>query len=225
MTPPRPAPPVPTLQRLPLYREVVEGLAARGETQIPATVIAQALGLNPLVVRKDLEWIGAVGRPRRGFPLAELERALRESEGSGSREPAIVVGVGDLGRSLLRYRRFDRYGFDLVAGFDMDPRRSEGAVGGKPVFPMDQIAGYVQSHEIGTALLAVPAEAAQEVTDTLVRSGIRSILNFAPVRLTVPEHVVVGRIEIAAALAVLHHRRGSPRTRSSFGEDLMQFNV
>ena len=225
MTPPRPDPPVPTLQRLPLYREVVEGLAARGETEIPATLIAQALGLNPLVVRKDLERIGAVGRPRRGFPLAELERALRGAEGSGAHEPAIVVGVGDLGRSLLRYRRFDRYGFELVAGFDADPHRCRSGAGGKPVFPMDHIASYVRSRKIGTALLAVPAGAAQEVTDILVRSGIRSILNFAPVRLTVPDHVVVGRIEIAAALAVLHHRRGAPRTRSSLGEDLMQFNV
>ena len=217
-----------TLQRLPAYRDAVERAAAQGLPDLTATSIAREVSVSPLVVRKDLESIGARGRPRRGFPVAGLRDSIAGALGGRALEPVVLVGVGALGTSLLRYRRFARYGLDIIAGFDSDRRKTGRETGGRRVLPMGDLPAFVRSRGIVTAVLTVPGSAAQEVTEQLVRAGIRGILNFAPVRLEVPDGVLVGRIEVAAALAVLHHRRrsGGPRgQRPAAGEDLLQLSV
>jgi redox-sensing transcriptional repressor len=229
--PARPAdrrPTIATLQRLPSYQDIADREAGQGSLELTATRIAGEVGVSPLVVRKDLEAIGVVGRPRRGFVVAEIREAISRTIGSRRLVPVVLVGVGGLGGSLLRYRRFARYGVEIVAGFDTDRRRIGKEIGGKPVLSLAELSAFVRAHGVDTAVLAVPAPAAQEVATLIIGAGIRGILNFAPVRLEVPPKVLVGRIEVAAGLAVLHHRRiagQAVRQRPSSGEDLLQFNV
>ena len=140
---------------------------------------------------------------------------------------AVLAGVGHLGVSLLQYSRFARYGLQIVAGFDSDERKVGTTVGGRPVYHVSALPQIVRSQAIGIGILATPMDAAQKVAETMAHAGIRGIWNFTPRRLTVPDQVIVERVELAASLAMLSQRlAGRPEEETSRpAEDIIQFNV
>lgn len=193
-----------TLQRLPLYLSYLRSLVPTGQVNISATLIAGALGLGEVQVRKDLAQISNQGKPKIGYAITDLIDDLEDFLGYKDVSDAIVVGVGKLGAALLDYKGFDEYGLNIVAGFDSSDKVTTDS--GKKIFTMDKLPGLVKKMKVRIAIITVPAVAAQTVCDQLVESGIVAILNFAPVHLSVSSDIIVQNENIAASLAVLSSR-------------------
>jgi redox-sensing transcriptional repressor len=194
--------PVPTLRRLPMYHHYLLTLRDEGRPFVSCTLISEALNLYPTQVRKDLAVTGIVGKPKVGYGVEELIEAIESFLSWNDHHSAFLVGVGGLGSALIRYPGFERYGFDIVAGFDMDEQKVGTVIHGKRVLDVDKLPGLAARMHVHLGIIAVPAGAAQVIADVMVRGGIRAIWNFAPVGLKVPEGVVVHNEDLAASLAV-----------------------
>jgi redox-sensing transcriptional repressor len=192
-----------TLQRLPFYLGYLKTLDKDKVENISATTIAEALNLNQVQVRKDLASVCSLGRPKVGYVTRELIYEIEHFLGYDNAESAVIVGAGKLGKALLGYRGFEEYGLNIIAAFDMDERVVGSEENGKKIFPMNKLKNLCERMKIHIGIITVPAEHAQRVCDTLVDSGILAIWNFAPVHLTVPDHILVQNENMASSLAVL----------------------
>lgn len=197
---------VPTLRRLPLYLRLLREMKDNGETYASGAVVAKALNLDPIVVRKDMAITGVIGRPRLGFPIAELIIAIDSFLGWTNTTDAFLCGVGSLGRALLGYEGFKQHGLRILAAFDIDSRKVNREEHGTKVYPVAKMPAMIKKQHIQLGILTVPAEVAQEIAETMVASGIRGIWNFTPVALNLPEEIVIQRVDLASSLAVLSHR-------------------
>jgi len=197
---------VPTIKRLPLYLRLMRKMKAEGEEYASGTVVARELGLDPIVVRKDLAITGAVGRPRLGFPMDEIIAAIEDFLGWSNTSDAILVGVGNLGCALLGYTGFEQHGMRIVAAFDSNPEIIGTKVHGKTVLDVKQLPEMAKEMHVQIGVLTVTASVAQQVADAMIEGGIRAIWNFTPTTLDVPANVILHREELASSLAVLSHR-------------------
>lgn len=203
--PPRPVS-EPTLKRLPLYHRFLKEWAAAGHATVSCTDIGQDLALDPTQVRKDLESVGAAGRPRIGYVLADLTAELEKFLGWTNVHDAFLVGAGSMGSALLGYRKFEECGLKIVTAFDQNPLIVGGKIHGKHVLPLAKLPALAQRMHILIGILTVPAPAAQAVADLMVEGGIRAIWNFAPIRLHTPPHVIVHNEDLYCSLAALSQK-------------------
>jgi len=189
------------LQRLPIYLNHLKTLPKESDN-VSATAIAAAVGLGHVQVRKDLAKVSDGGRCRTGRSreklICDIENYLNHVSPAGT----IIVGTGKLGQALLDYEGFEESGLNVMAGFDMEPAFRETG-NGKPIYPMHRLESFCRCYNVRIGIIAVPAEDAQTVCDTMVAHGIRAIWNFAPVRLQVPEHVVLQSENLAVSFATL----------------------
>ena len=192
-----------TLLRLPFYLGYLKTLDKEKVETISATTIAEVLNLNQVQVRKDLASVCSLGRPKVGYVTQELILEIEHFLGYDNAESAVIVGAGKLGKALLGYRGFEEYGLNIVAAFDADEQVVGTEENGKKIFPMSKLKNLCERMKIHIGIITVPSEYAQRVCDTLVDSGILAIWNFAPVHLTVPEHILVQNENMASSLAVL----------------------
>lgn len=191
-----------TLGRLPSYYCEIENRAARGEEFVSATAIAESLSINPIQVRKDLASISSEpGRPNVGFRVKMLLEDLKVYLGYDQYDEAVLVGVGALGHVLLHYGGFAKYGLDIVAGFDSEPKEKK--VGDKTVLPIAKLVPFLKRTHVNIGIITVPASEAQGVADMLVAGGVRAIWNFAPTTLNLPAGTLVKNENLAASLAAL----------------------
>ncbi len=197
---------VPTLKRLPLYLRLLRKMKENGEEYASGTVVAKELGLDPIVVRKDLAITGAVGRPRLGFPMDEIIEAIEEFLGWTNTSDAFLVGVGSLGHALLGYQGFEQHGLRISAAFDSNPEVIGKTVHGKTVLDVSQMPELAKRMHVRIGILTVTASVAQSVANAMIEGGIRAIWNFTPTTIDVPDHVILQREELASSLAVLSHR-------------------
>ena len=130
---------------------------------------------------------------------------ISDELGTTSLQPVILVGVGNLGLALLSYRGFEKEGFEILAAFDVDPKRRRDKAIVQAILGMDELPEFVRKHHVKMAILSVPAAVAQEVANQLVACGIAGILNFAPLVLTVPEEVMVNNVNLAIELENLSY--------------------
>ena len=195
-----------TLQRLPLYLNYLRSLPKGKSENISATAIADALRLGDVQVRKDLALVSSGGRPKVGYVTRELTSDIENFLGYHDVETAVLVGAGDLGHSLLSYDGFSGYGLEIAAAFDRDPALVGTTIAGKRVLSMEKLVDLCCRMQIHMGIIAVPGGEAQAVCDTLISSGVLAIWNFAPVRLDVPEDVLVRNEDLAGSLAVLAKR-------------------
>ncbi|HDQ14528.1 MAG TPA: redox-sensing transcriptional repressor Rex [Sediminispirochaeta sp.] len=195
--------PLPSLKRLPRYLNVLESFQSYGTDTISATDIAEELDLKPIQIRKDMAFTGIVGKPKVGYDVGALIKAIRDFIGWNDISPAVLIGAGSLGTALMRYEGFAKRNLNIVAAFDKDQNRNSDGRSSTPVYPMERLPAIVAEHEIEIAILTVPPAAAQEVTDQLVKLGIRAIWNFSSAEIQVPPHVVVRREDLSEGLAVL----------------------
>lgn len=189
------------LERLPVYLNHLRSLPEQ-TANVSATSIALALGLGHVQVRKDLAKVSNEGRRRTGRSREKLIRDIEEYLDYATTTGTILVGAGKLGRALLDYDGFEELGLNVMAGFDRNPadRQTEQ---GKPIYPMGRLELFCKCYDVRIGIIAVPAESAQEVCDQLVACGVRAIWNFAPVRLQVPDSVVVQSENLAVSFATL----------------------
>ncbi|MBO5328398.1 MAG: redox-sensing transcriptional repressor Rex [Clostridia bacterium] len=192
-----------SLKRLPVYLNYLRNLDKEKNKYISSGAIALALGMGEVLVRKDLAYTEAVGRPKIGYLTEELITALESFLHCNEVRNAVIVGVGGIGRAILGYGGFKNYGIEMVAAFDSDEKKIGTTVAGKPVLSTTEFKSGLKQYNADMAVLTVPASAAQAVANELYEAGIKAILNFAPVQLTYPKHVIVRNIDVAARLAVL----------------------
>jgi len=195
--------PNPVVKRLSLYLRRLERLAGEGVEKVSSSQLAKSLYITGAQVRKDLAYFGQFGRPGVGYEVATLIDELRRILGTDRTWNVIVVGAGDLGRALLRYKGFRKKGFNLVAAFDISAAKVGRRIGGVTVHHVDDLAETVRKHRVRLAIVTVPAEAAQLVTDKLCSVGVMGILNFAPTILRTPPGVAVDSVDLAASLEQL----------------------
>ncbi len=194
--------PVISLQRLPVYLNYLKGLPEQ-EKFVSSKSIADALDMGEVLVRKDLAFTSAVGKPRVGYVTRELIEALEDYLCCNGKRCAVLVGVGALGRAVLSYGGFANYGIEIEGAFDSDPAKAGVEVAGRKICGMQDMADEIKRLGAELAIICVPASRAQEVADALCDCGIKAVLNFAPVLIKVKNGVVVRHIDVAANLAVL----------------------
>jgi len=191
--------------RLSLYYRALQRLQANAVETVSSAALATAAGVKPTQLRKDLAYFGQLGTRGLGYSVAHLTQTLREALGTARLQPVVLVGVGHLGSALVRYRGFEKEGFEIVAGFDLDAERNRSTARILPILPMTALRSFVKERQVKLAILAVPVTVAQEVTNELVDSGIQAILNFAPTILQVPDGVVVNNVDLAIELENLSY--------------------
>jgi redox-sensing transcriptional repressor len=172
---------VPSIRRLPSYLHIIKNLQREGDEYISGTVIAQELNLEPIQVRKDLAITGIIGKPKRGYPIEDLINAIEKFLGWDSIQDTVLVGAGNLGTALMGHREFQFHGLNIVAAFDKSPEKIGTMIHGVTVLPADTMELQIRNFAVKTAILTVPAAAAQETADILVRGGIEGIWNFTNV--------------------------------------------
>lgn len=197
--------PLPTIRRYPIYLRAIKAKIAGGDLNVSSAILAEELGLDPVLTRKDLAMTGVAGKPRLGYPAKELCDALNRALGWDNATDAALVGVGMLGKALLGYSGFEEQNLNIAAAFDANVEIYGKTYHGVKVRAMDELAGLVKRLKLSLAILTVPADAAQSCADMLVAAGIKGILNFSPIRLSVPARVTVQNVDIAESLAVLSH--------------------
>lgn len=198
--------PLPSVRRLPLYLRVLTGLKAQGRDSVSCTHISTELQMDPTQVRKDLAITGIVGRPKVGYGTDELINAIEEFLGWKNTTDAFLVGVGNLGSALLGYKGFSGLGLNIIAAFDQSPSKIGKKVRGREVMHVDRLLDLTPRMHVHVGVVAVPAESAQQVAELMVQSGILAIWNFAPVKLVVPEGIIVERADFSTSLAALTSR-------------------
>ncbi len=209
-TPRREIPPA-TVARLPVYHRVLGQFDDQGVVTVSSDELAAACGVSPAKLRKDLSHLGSYGTRGVGYDVRFLAYQISRELGLSQPWGVVIVGAGNLGQALVAYRGFATRGFAVVGIVDTDPALVGRPIGtqGLTVRTMDDLEMLIASTGARIGVLSVPAEAAQEVTSRLVAAGIRSILNFAPVVLSVPDDVEVRKVDLAVELQILafHEQR------------------
>lgn len=198
--------PEPTLRRLPWYLSHVKMEYAAGKKQVSSTSIARGVGVEPSLVAKDLSYVQLEGRTRVGYQSQTVITVLEEFLGFTQTHRAFIIGVGSLGGALLADRGLRQFGLEIVAGFDVDDSVVGTNVGEIPIYHMDELQERMQAESVQIAILTVPIRHAQTVADQLAEMGFRAIWNFTPVRIRVPEQVVVQNTSMYAHLALIFTR-------------------
>ncbi|MDQ3990963.1 MAG: redox-sensing transcriptional repressor Rex [Actinomycetota bacterium] len=204
LTPVRARPiPEATVGRLPVYLRALVEKAEQGRSTISSEGLAEASGVNSAKVRKDLSYLGSYGTRGVGYDVAYLIHQIRRELGLTQDWPVLIAGVGNLGHALANYRGFGERGFRVAALVDADPKRIGEVVAGIAVRPVEDMADIVREQDVAIGIVATPAGAAQEVADLMVAAGIRSVLNFAPAVISVPDTVSLRKVDLSIELQIL----------------------
>jgi redox-sensing transcriptional repressor len=193
-----------TVSRLPRYLRLLDDIR-ESQSTVSSGELADAAGVNPANVRRDLSDLGFQGTRGVGYSVSDLRARIKKELGIDGRRRVAIVGAGNLGTALARYTGLSQRGFDVVAIYDVDPKRIGRYVGEIAVSDAVSIAGDCEAGLFEMAILAVPATVAQRVADLLVAAGVSSILNFAPVRVIVPEVVPVRQVDLSTELQILSY--------------------
>ena len=167
--------------------------------------LATFMHVDDTQVRKDVSIIGYRGKPKSGYSVVGLKKAIGDYLGINYQNTAILIGAGKLGTALAEYPGFEEYGLKLAAIFDNNPNRVGQVIGDFTILPIESLPRVIKSYEIGIAILTVPKIAAQLVCDSVIGLGIKAIWNFVPARLEVPEDVIIRNENLAVGAALLSH--------------------
>jgi len=175
----------------------------RGIITISSGDIADGVGVSPAQVRKDLAYFGEFGTRGVGYNVKDLHRHILKILGLSNIWQVALVGVGNLGLALTSYKGFRERGFCICSIFDSDPAKIGTQINGVPVQNIDELEEAVKAQGAQIGVIAVPAAYAQPVADRLIKSGVKAILNFAPVVLNVPPEIELRNVDLAVHLEVL----------------------
>ena len=184
-----------TIQRLALYVQVLETFKREGSEVVSSEFLAKACNVNPSQIRKDLAYFGEFGVRGVGYYVQDLITSIKQALGVDRVWKAGLVGVGNLGKALLRHQDFTKRGFHIVAVFDCDPFKIGEEVSGLEVFCSRRLKEKVDELDIEIGLVTTPPERAQRAVNYLVDAGVRGIINFAPARVTAPDNIYVEYVD------------------------------
>jgi len=191
-----------TVARLPIYLRSLLELSPQTLT-VSSEQLAESAGVNAAKVRKDLSYLGSYGTRGVGYDVEYLLDHMRRALGMTQDWPVVIVGIGNLGAALANYGGFGSRGYPVAALVDADPSVVGKRYGDLVVRAADELADVVAEEQIAIGVITTPAGAAQAVADGLVAAGVRSILNFAPTVITVPEGVSLRKVDLAVEMQIL----------------------
>ena len=192
-----------TVLRLTSYARFLSDCEEKGIETLSSLDIANAVGVTPAQVRKDLAYFGEFGTRGVGYNIKELIKQIEIILGLDKAWNVIIVGAGNLGRALMAYKGFNKRGVEIVGAFDTDKGKLGDPIGNLKVEPIESIPDRVKESGCELAIIAVPANAAQETANCLVEAGIKGIINFAPYPIVVPHNVTLQSVDLASKLEVL----------------------
>src|SRR5215207_5377328 len=212
-----------TVARLPVYLRILTEQAADGVENLSSDQLADLAGVNAAKVRKDLSYLGSYGTRGVGYEVAYLVYQIRRELGLTHDWPVVIVGAGNLGQALAGYGGFGERGFPVAGVVDIEPAKVGSVIGGVRVRHIDDLNQIVQQRRVSIGVVATPPAAAQDAADRLVRAGVTSILNFAPVVLAVPRGISVRKVDLAVEMQILsfyqQRRSGAPVAPVALGTE------
>ena len=191
-----------TVARLPQYLKCLESLPG-GQTTISSERLADMANVNPAKVRKDLSHLGSYGVRGVGYDLEHLTFQIRAELGLNREWTVVIVGMGNLGSALANYRGFPERGFRIVGLYDVDHHKIGRRVDSLEIRDLAHLSGDAVRHAVAIGLITTPAHAAQDALDALAEAGVKSVLNFAPVMLSIPADVAVRNVDLSTELQIL----------------------
>ncbi|MCB0998349.1 MAG: redox-sensing transcriptional repressor Rex [Acidimicrobiales bacterium] len=194
-----------TVARLPVYLRILAEQADEQVESISSDRLAELAGVNAAKVRKDLSYLGSYGTRGVGYEVPYLVYQIRRELGLTHDWPVVIVGAGNLGQALAGYGGFGERGFPVAGIVDVDPAKVGTVLGGVRVRHIDELSQIVQSKRVNIGVIATPTASAQDAAERLVRAGVTSILNFAPVVLSVPRSIEVRKVDLAVELQILSY--------------------
>ena len=198
--------PEPTLRRLPWYLSVCRLLKQQGEQYVSSTRLSKETNIVASQIAKDLSCVNIVGRTRVGYEIDNLLSVLEDFLGFTRVHKAFIFGTGRLGSALLNDKGLRQFGLEVVAAFDTNPRVVGSNVAGIPVFHINELEAKMKRYDVRIGILTVPIDRAQEVADKMVVWGIKAIWNFTPLRIRVPDDIVVQNTSLYAHLSLMFNR-------------------
>jgi redox-sensing transcriptional repressor len=192
-----------TAKRLPLYYRFLQNLYASGKQRVSSAELSEAVKVDSATIRRDFSYFGALGKKGYGYNVNYLLTFFRKTLDQDELTKVALIGVGNLGTAFLNYNFLKNNNTKIECAFDVDPEKVGTQIGDVPVFHMDDLEEYLKQDELPVAILTVPAPVAQQITDRLVKSNVKGILNFTPARLNVPSSIRVHHIDLAVELQSL----------------------
>ncbi len=186
--------------RLPVYLRALQQLSERGILTTSSQELGEIIGISAAQIRKDISQVGEFGKQGTGYSVPFLMERLRDILKVDRVWEVVIVGMGDIGHALARYNGFTNRGFHINMVFDNDPEKIGQKAGEYEILDTARLAEKVRQNKIRVAMLTVPASAAQDIADQLVKAGVKAILNYAPTSINVPSHVRVQYIDPATHL-------------------------
>ncbi|WP_430495325.1 redox-sensing transcriptional repressor Rex [Rossellomorea marisflavi] len=192
-----------TAKRLPLYYRFIKNLYASGKQRVSSKELSEAVKVDSATIRRDFSYFGALGKKGYGYNVNYLLSFFRETLDQDELTKVVLIGVGNLGTAFLHYNFIKNNNTKIEMAFEVDEAKVGTEISDVPVHHMDELEEKLKGMDIEVAILTVPASSAQNITDRLVSSKIKGILNFTPARLTVPDHIRVHHIDLAVELQSL----------------------
>ena len=198
--------PLLTLKRLPKYLEALYRFKRAGLKMVSATKISVFTDVHMTQVRKDLSFTGVVGVPKVGHKIDALISAIEDCLNWNDVSSCFLVGVGHLGKALMGYQELHKKGLRIIAAFDSNPDLAGTFFQGIQIHPMEKFTNLLSRLHVHIGILTVPSEVAQDVAEQMVANGVIAIWNFTPVKLSLPEDIIVENVDMSSSLAVLSRR-------------------
>lgn len=193
-----------TAKRLSIYYRIFKRFYRENIEKASSKEIAEAIGIDAATVRRDFSYFGELGRRGFGYDVKKLMDFFADILNDNSITNVMLVGVGNMGRALLHYRFHERNKMKIVMAFEADDHSAVGTMDANvPIYGISQIEEKIKESKAKTAILTVPSSKAQEVTDRLIEAGVKGILSFSPINLTVPKDVVVQYVDLTSELQTL----------------------
>lgn len=189
-----------TVERLSKYRRALNNALFEGKTRIYSHELAAILNITAVQVRRDIMFIGYTSSQRKGYEIKDLIAVISKIIDTQAPLNVTVVGYGNLGKAITTYFIGNRPKLNLVAAFDIDPKKVGSEVNNIKCYSIDRLREVISKYDISVAILTVPVSAAKEMAKVLVQTGIKGILNLTTVNLHVPEEIVLEEYDMITSL-------------------------
>lgn len=194
------------IRRLPRYFRYLQDLIRLDIKRISSRELSERMGITASQIRQDLNCFGGFGQQGYGYNVESLFNEISKILGVDKRFSCVIIGAGNMGTALANYENFSKRGFDIIAIFDVDPRKIGKKINGIEILSMDSLEDFVKSHKVDIAMLTVPYANANEVAEKVTSLGIKGIWNFSPNELRLGNDAVVENVHLSDSLMVLGYR-------------------
>lgn len=199
------------VKRLPKYYRYLDMIASKGIIRVSSQELSSITGLTASQIRQDLNHFGGFGQQGYGYNVEELSSEIESIIGLDKKYNAVVIGIGNIGQAITQYAGFKNSGFKIIGLFDNDKDLVGKKIAGTEISPIDELASFMKANKVHIAIMAVPGEAAQEITDIIVPLGVKGIWNFAPVDLKLPDTVILENVHLDESLYTLTFYMNNPQ--------------